>query len=140
MKRPCSILIIDDNPDDIFMTKRAVSKSRADCVIEVASDGRQAIERLRNGIQPTLVLLDLKMPGTTGTDVLQCIRSNRQTRYISVVILSSSKMESDLKASYDAGANGFLHKTHDLSEFTEKMKTVLHYWIDLNLVPLPEGL
>lgn len=133
MKNPATILIVDDNPDDVFITKRAISKSRDDCEVEVAFDGFQAIERLVNGKPPALVLLDIKMPGAGGIEILQSIRAHQHTQYIPVVMLTSSKMEQDLKASYDSKANSFLHKTHDLSEFTDTMASVLHYWIDLNL-------
>ena len=135
MKNPNSILIVDDSPDDIFIAKRAIAKSRVDCVVEAVSNGHQALERLVNNQLPALVLLDLKMPEIGGIEVLRFIRTREQTRYIPVVMLTSSKMEEDVKASYDAGANGYLHKTLNLSEFTEKLKTTLHYWIDLNLYP-----
>lgn len=133
MKHPCSILIIDDNPDDILIAKRAISKYRADCIIAEALNGDAAKERLQDVKPPALVILDLKMPRIDGIDVLRFIRTREQTRYIPVVVLSSSSMEEDLKASYDAGANSFLHKTYDLFEFTEILTTTLHYWIDLNL-------
>lgn len=139
MKSPRAILIVDDNPDNAFLAKRAISQSRAGCSIEVATDGLQAIERLRKAKPPALIFLDLKMPGTGGIEVLQFIRSCEQTQYIPVVMLSSSNMEEDLKASYAAGANGFLHKTHDFTKFTESIKTALHYWIDVNMLPGCDG-
>ena len=135
MKNPNSILIVDDSPDDIFIAKRAIEKSRVDCVVEAVSNGHQAMERLVNNKLPALVLLDLKMPEIGGIEVLRFIRTREQTRFIPVVMLTSSRMEEDLKAAYDAGANGYLQKAFDLSEFTEKLKTTLHYWIDLNLYP-----
>jgi two-component system, response regulator len=135
VKNPNSILIVDDSPDDIFIAKRAISKCRVDCSVEAISNGHQAMERLVNNSPPALVLLDLKMPEIGGIEILRFIRTREQIRYIPVVMLTSSKMEEDLKASYDAGANGYLNKAFDLSEFTEKMKTTLHYWIDFNLSP-----
>jgi CheY-like chemotaxis protein len=135
MKNPNSILIVDDSLDDIFIAKRAISKCRADCVVEAVSNGHQAIERLVDNKRPSLVLLDLKMPEIGGIEILRFIRAREQIRYMPVVMLTSSKMEEDVKASYDAGANGYLHKTFDLSEFTEKLETTLHYWIDFNLFP-----
>jgi two-component system response regulator len=127
--------MIDDNPDDIFITKRAIMKSAVDFAIEEASDGFKAMERLRMGNPPHLILLDLKMPGAGGLEILQFIRAQEKTRYVPVVMVTSSKMDEDMKAAYDAGANGFLHKSHDLTEFTENLKTALHYWININLSP-----
>ena len=135
MKNPNSILIVDDNPDDIFIAKRAVSKCRVDCSVEAISKGHQAVERLTNNPPPALVLLDLKMPEIGGIEILRFIRTQEQIRYMPVVMLTSSKMEEDVKASYDAGANGYLHKAYDVSEFTEQLKTTLQYWIDFNLSP-----
>jgi CheY-like chemotaxis protein len=105
-------------------------------MIEEASSGACAEERLQNSQPTALVLLDLKMPGIDGIDVLRFIRAREQTRYIPVVMLSSSNLEEDLKAAYDAGANGFLYKTPDLSEFTEILTAALYYWIDCNLSPV----
>ncbi|MBN1983637.1 MAG: response regulator [Chitinivibrionales bacterium] len=136
MKEHSLILIIDDNPNDILFSKRVISKYRADCIVAVASDGFQAIEHLTTAALPLLILLDLKMTGIGGIEILQFIRNREQTRYIPVVMLTSSNMDEDLKASYDAGANSFLHKMHDLSEFTERLKAALHYWIDINLSPI----
>jgi len=136
VRHPCSILIIDDNPDDILIAKRAISKYRTDCIIEEASGGACAEERLQNARPTALVLLDLKMSGIDGIDVLRFIRTREQTRYIPVVMLSSSNLEEDLKASYDAGANGYLYKTPDFFEFTKNLTAALYYWIDLNLSPV----
>lgn len=135
MTNPNSILIVDDSPDDIFIAKRAILKCRVDCLVEAVSNGHQAMALLVNNKPPALVLLDLKMPEIGGIGILRFIRTREQLRYLPVVMLSSSKMEEDIKASYDAGANGYLHKGFDLSEFAEKLKTTLHYWIDFNLSP-----
>ena len=135
MKNNTVILVIDDNPDDIFIVKRAIMKSRSGCTVETAADAVQAQERLGRPDLPGLILLDLKMPGMGGIEVLRFIRAGAQTRYIPVVMITSSKMESDQKAAYEAGANGFLHKEHDLTQFTESIRSTLHYWIDINLSP-----
>lgn len=136
MKELCLILLIDDNPDDILFARRAISQFRPDCVIAVASDGFQAIERLSGENPPRLIFLDLKMAGIGGIEILRVIRHREQTRYIPVIMLTSSSIERDMKDSYDAGANGFLHKAHDLSEFTQRLKTALHYWLDINMSPV----
>jgi CheY-like chemotaxis protein len=126
---PCSILIIDDNADDAFLEKRIISKYRPDCIIEVASDGFQALERLRDGVLPALVFLDIKMPGIDGFEVLKFIRTHEQTRNIPVVMLTSSTLEKDIEASYKAGANLFLHKSLDSFVFTEHLMSAIKDWI-----------
>ena len=131
-----SILLVDDNPDDIFLTRRAILDVRPDCIVEEAGDGSQALERLRNLPSPGLILLDLKMPGIDGFEVLDFIRKLEHSRFVPVVILSSSILVNDIKSAYSAGANGFLHKLPDFSEFTECLKTCLHYWIDFNCCPV----
>ncbi len=132
---PHSILIVDDNQDDIILTKHAILESRPDCIVEVALDGLQATERLRKTPPPGLIFLDLKMPGMGGIEVLQFVRAQERTRYLPVVMLTSSTIEDDMRSSYGAGANGFLHKMLDLSEFTECLKATLHYWFDFNWSP-----
>lgn len=136
MKHPCSVLIIDDNPDDILLAKRAIIKCRTDCTIEEVSSGAMAREHLRNAPLPSLVLLDLKMPGIDGIDVLKDIRAHERTQYIPVVMFSSSTLEEDIKACYDAGANSFLYKSDDLLEFMHILNKTLQYWIDINLSPV----
>ncbi len=130
-----SILIVDDNPADIFIMEKAISKSRPGTVIEHADDGAAALDMLRGGIAPALIFLDYKMPGVSGVEVLHDIRQHEKTRYIPVVMLTSSDFGSDIKNAYDAGVNSYLIKTHDLDTFTEEIKTVLHYWLDLNRAP-----
>ena len=135
MQNPCTILLIDDNPDDIFITRRAIAKCHADCVVESASTGQEAIDRLLSGKIPALIFLDLKMPGIGGIEVLQFIRSQEPLRYIPVVILTSSRINDDLKTAYKAGANSFIHKCHDLQSFTRNLSTAIQYWIELNISP-----
>jgi two-component system response regulator len=135
-KSPFSVLVIDDNLDDGFLAKRAIIKSGASCIVEVASDGYQAKERLRDAGPFSLILLDFKMPEISGLDILKFIRTFEKTRYTPVVMLSSSKMEEDVKAAYSAGANSYIHKDLDLSEFTAKLSVVLRYWIELSLSPI----
>jgi CheY-like chemotaxis protein len=130
-----AILIIDDNPADIILAKKAIAISRPGCVITIAENGRQAIELLQRGELPSLVFLDYKMPGLTGIDVLSTIRTCEATRYVPVVMLSSSNYGGDMRDAYNAGANSYLNKTFDFGLFTEEINTVLHYWLDLNRSP-----
>jgi CheY-like chemotaxis protein len=128
-----SILIVDDNPADIFIVEKAITKTRPESVIAHATSGDEALGILRKRSTPALILLDYKMPGMSGVEVLQDIRKHGETRYVPVVMLTSSTLGSDIKAAYDAGANSYLYKSHDLGTFTEEIKSVLHYWLDLNV-------
>jgi two-component system, response regulator len=130
-----TILIVDDSPSEQILVKRAILKSRPDCFIDTAADGPQALLWLQNNTPPTLILLDLKLPGMDGIDILRGIRGRRETRFAPVVILTSSKMDDDIMNAYNAGANGYLHKIHDLTQFAENIKTTLDYWIDINEIP-----
>jgi len=84
---------------------------------------------------PTLVLLDLKLPKVDGLQVLECIRANKKTRTLPVVILTSSKEEQDVTASYDLGANSYVQKPVDSGKFAEVILTVCSYWLVLNEPP-----
>ncbi len=135
-KSPFSILIVDDNLDEGFLAKRAILKSGVNCIAEVASDGFQAKERLSNANTFALILLDFNLSGIHGLEILKFIRNHEKTRYVPVVMLSSSRLEADVKASYDAGANSFLRKTLDLTEFIEELTAVIHYWTVINVLPV----
>jgi CheY-like chemotaxis protein len=132
---PDAVLIVDDNPADVFIAEKAILRSRPECIFEHAGNGGEALDLVHSGNQPGLVLLDVKMPGMSGLDVLADIRNHDDTRYIPVVMLSSSTLGSDIQASYNAGANSYLGKTHDFDAFTEEIRSVLHYWLDLNKPP-----
>jgi two-component system response regulator len=129
----CAILIIDDSVDELMLIKRAIIKYRPSCIVDVAMDGSQALLRLQNGTLPALVLLDFKLPGVDGIDILRIIRAREETRFTPVVILTSSNMDNDILAAYNAGANGYFRKTHDLILFEENIKTTIHYWLDVNM-------
>jgi CheY-like chemotaxis protein len=130
----CSILIVDDNYDDIALTQRAISKFNAYCNTEAVTDGDKAMKYMECNA-PSLVILDLKLPGMSGIDLLRFIRSRNETCFTPVIMLSSSNLDSDIREAYDAGANSFINKSHDLMEFTDNLRSALHYWVNLNLVP-----
>jgi CheY-like chemotaxis protein len=129
------ILLIDDNPDDLYLAKKAIFKANPEYIVEVASDGLNALESLKQTIKPSLIFLDLKMPALDGIEVLRMIRSNHNTRFVPVVVLTSSRMEEDILASYNAGASSFMVKSNDYSVFSQQIKTAIHYWVQMNIVP-----
>lgn len=135
MRKSSVILIIDDNLDDIMITERVISKISAEFKVEAAFDEMQAKRCLEAGMPPDLIILDLKLQESNGIEILQFIRNNGQTRYIPVIVLSTSKLESDVRSAYDAGASSFLLKRHDYHEFTGMLNTAVHYWLDVNVSP-----
>jgi len=121
-----SILIVDDNPDDIEITRIALEEIGRKEKVEAAFNGEQALRRLREGRDlPGLILLDLKMPGMSGFDCLREIRADERLRPIPVVVVTSSSLESDRREAHAAGANGFLYKEIDIDRFGASLKAVI---------------
>jgi two-component system response regulator len=131
------ILLVEDNPDDELLTRRAFAKNRIANPIVVAHDGVEAIEMLHGpeSIRPSLVLLDLKLPRLDGIEVLTRLRADERTRLLPVVILTTSKEESDLIASYGQGANSYVRKPVDFEQFVEAVGQLGMYWLMLNEAP-----
>jgi CheY-like chemotaxis protein len=139
------ILLVEDNPDDETLMLRSLKKNKIMNEIVVVRDGSEALEHLfckgkyanRNpGILPQVVLLDLKLPKLDGFEVLAKIRSDERTKLLPVVILTSSKEEKDLANSYKLGANSYVRKPIDFTEFSEAIKQLGLYWLILNENPL----
>jgi two-component system, response regulator len=133
-----SILLVEDNPDDVELTLRALRKNQISNEVHIARDGEEALSHLQNALPadlPAVVLLDLKLPKVDGLDVLRSIRANERTRRLPVVILTSSREESDLIAGYGLGANSYVRKPVDFSEFIEATRQLGLYWLVLNELP-----
>lgn len=140
-----TILLVEDNPDDAKLTLRAFKKSNIANPIAVAKDGVEALDFLfargaysdrSDKSLPVLVVLDLKLPKLDGHGVLKAIRADERTKLIPVVIMTSSKEEQDVVASYSLGANSYIRKPVDFAEFVEAAKLLGIYWLMLNQ-PLP---
>ncbi len=138
------ILLVEDNPDDETLTLRAFKRSHVMNPIAVARDGIDALDFLfargahseRVGAAlPTLVILDLKLPKLDGLGVLRAIRADERTRLMPVVILTSSKEEQDLISGYSLGANSYVRKPVDFTEFLEAVKILGIYWLMMNQCP-----
>jgi two-component system response regulator len=141
------ILLVEDNPDDVTLTLRAFKRSHLMNPITVARDGIEALDFLlargpfadrAAAPPPTLVILDLKLPKLDGLGVLRAMREHDRTRYLPVVILTSSKEEQDLISGYALGANSYVRKPVDFTEFLEAVKVLGIYWLMLNEVA-PQG-
>ncbi len=138
------ILIVEDNADDEKLTIRALEKSNILNEIVITRDGQEALDYLLcqgdykdrdPKIMPEMILLDLKLPKIDGLEVLEKIRQNEKTSLLPVVILTTSKEESDLIRSYKLGANSFICKPVDFSQFSEAIKQLGLYWLVLNQNP-----
>lgn len=139
MRETPFIFLIEDNEQDEILTIKALQKNKVINNITVARDGAAAIDRLFNKEcsdylkeLPQLILLDLKLPKIDGLDVLKEIRHHPRTRLIPVVILTTSKEETDLVSSYQLGANSYVRKPVDFHEFTDVVKNLGTYWLLLN--------
>ena len=134
-----TILLVEDNPDDEALTLRAFKKSNIRNEVVVARDGAEALTYLFPGDdgdsapRPALILLDLNLPKVGGLEVLRRIQADERTRLIPVVVLTSSKLEEDILASYRYGANAYVRKPVDFSEFAEAIRSVGVFWLLLNV-------
>jgi CheY-like chemotaxis protein len=135
------ILLVEDNPTDVELTLRALKKNNLANSIHVVTDGAEALEYLfATGkycnrdicLTPKLVILDLKLPKVGGLEILKKLKTDERTKTVPVVILTSSKEESDVIASYKLGANSFIVKPVDFEKFVLTVKELGMYWLLLN--------
>jgi CheY-like chemotaxis protein len=131
---PKPILLVEDNPQDEKLTLRALAKVNLANRVRVVRDGQQALDYLLDPAQelPAAVLLDLGLPRISGLDVLTRLRAEPRTRLLPVVILTSSDEEQDRLKSYLGGANSFIRKPVDFTDFVEAVANVGAYWALLN--------
>lgn len=138
------ILLVEDNPDDEALTLRAFKKNNIGNDVVVARDGVEALDFLfgtgayagrDTGQMPELILLDLKLPRLDGLEVLRRLRADNRTKLLPVVILTSSKEEQDLVNGYSLGANSYVRKPVDFTEFIESVRQLGLYWLVLNERP-----
>ena len=144
MKSEKIILLIQDNPSDAELTRRAFAKAHVANELIVAEDGEEALDYLwgtgayagRDVSElPAVALLDLKLPKISGLDVLSQVRNDPRTRRLPVVILTSSREEQDLAAGYDLGVNSYIRKPVDFKQFAHCIEQLGLYWLVLNEQP-----
>ena len=141
-----TILLVEDNADDEALTLRAIRKHNIASEVMVARDGAEALEYLFaegryvgrvEAHDPTVVLLDLKLPKVDGIEVLRRARTHPRTRLLPVVVLTSSKEEQDILNSYSFGANSYIRKPVSFEQLVESVRTIGQYWLIINEVPPP---
>lgn len=137
------IVLVEDNPLDAELTIKALTEAGLANRLLWLKDGEQALDYLfrrgahadRDDSLPRLLLLDLKMPRISGLEVLQAIKAEDRTRRIPVVVMTSSREETDLARSYDIGVNGYIVKPLDFSALSEVVKQAGYYWLAVNHAP-----
>lgn len=138
------ILLVEDNPDDVKLTLRAIKKNNILNEVVVAMDGVEALDYLfgtgkyegrDTRVKPQLILLDLKMPKMDGQEVLQRIRADERTKLLPVVVLTTSSEDKDKIESYKLGANSYIRKPVDFDQFAVAVQQLGLYWLVLNEAP-----
>ncbi len=137
------ILIVEDNPDDFALTVRALKKNRINCKLYNARDGEEALDLFfgsglpgeSSGKKPDLVILDLKLPKIGGLELLKQLKQSSETKFIPVVVLSSSLEESDLSECYRLGANSYIRKPVNFDDFLTIISSLSNYWLRMNINP-----
>jgi CheY-like chemotaxis protein len=136
-----TILLVEDNADDEKLSIRALKMHNIADNLVIARDGVEALDYLFGTAAhagrdtrdlPGVMLLDLKLPKIDGLEVLRRLRADERTKRLPVVVLSSSKEENDLVTSYSLGANSYIRKPVDFSQFTEAVRQLGMYWLELN--------
>lgn len=143
-----TILLVEDNPDDLEPATRALKKSGFGDAIMVARDGVEALDflfatgafaRRDMAVQPTVILPGLKPPSLGGHEVLERPRKDRRTQLIPVVVLTSSDERADIRGAYARGANSYIRKPVEFNHFTTVLADIGRYWFDLNAPPQAWG-
>ena len=142
--KPKTILLVEDNPDDVELTLRSLRRNNIVNEIVIARDGVEALDYVFGtgshagrdvAIQPAVVLLDLKLPRVDGLQVLGEIRADPRTHLLPVVVLTSSREDRDVVESYRLGANSYVRKPVNFEEFNEAVRELGMYWLLLNEHP-----
>ena len=145
MNHPYPILLAEDRPDDVFLMERALQKVRSRHPLRVVADGQKAIEYLSGEGDysdrvafpfPGLVILDLKMPGVGGFEVVEWMRKNPRTRLTPIIILSTSAQPQDINRAYELGANAYMIKPADHRSLERLLQTIGEFWL-ASLAPVP---
>ena len=142
--RPVEILLVEDNPGDVRLTKEALKEGKVSNNLSVVGDGVEALAFLRlegeyaDAIRPDMILLDLNLPKKSGREVLQEVKADPGLRRIPVVILTTSGAERDVADTYDLHANCYITKPVDLDQFINVAKSIEQFWLTIVTLPSSE--
>lgn len=140
--RPVEVLLVEDNPGDVRLTREAFKDGRVLVNITVAADGVEALEVLRHegkfteAAKPDLIVLDLNLPRKSGREVLEEIKADDELKRIPVIVMTTSKAEQDIHRAYNLNANCYVTKPVDLDEFLNVVRSIEDFW--LTIVTLPK--
>ena len=139
--RPVEILLVEDNPGDVRLTREALREGKVRNNLNVVGDGVEALAYLRrqgkyaDAVRPDLILLDLNLPRKDGREVLAEVKEDPELRHIPVVVLTSSQAEQDIARAYDLHANCYVSKPVDLDQFVTVVKSVNDFWFTIVKLP-----
>jgi CheY-like chemotaxis protein len=144
MPSPRLILLVEDNPDDVELTMRALTKHRVSVEVAVARHGLEALDFLfatgsysgrDRDVVPDLILLDLKLPTIDGLEVLRNLRADTRTRLVPVVVMTLSNADHDIAEAYHLGANSYVCKPVDFDRLNDVLRHIGRYWLEINEPP-----
>lgn len=141
LSRPVEILLVEDNPGDVRLTREALREGEVRTHLHVAPDGVEALKFLRreapyaDSVRPDLILLDLNLPKKDGREVLQEVKADPSLRYIPVVVLTSSQAEQDIRRVYELHANCYVTKPVDLDHFIHVVHSIATFWFTVVKLP-----
>ena len=143
--KPIEILLVEDNPGDVRLTREALQDARVHNHMETVGDGIEALAYLKregryaDAVCPDLVLLDLNLPRMNGFELLKTIKTDENLRLIPVVVLTTSKAEQDIVKSYDLHANAYVTKPVDLEQFIHVIRSIEDFWLEIVRLPDRDG-
>lgn len=141
LTRPIRVLLVEDNPGDVRLLEEAFRELEANIQIQVAKDGAEALDIIfddpqrRAGWHPEIILLDLNLPKVNGHDVLARIKSNPEKRQIPVIVLTSSRADSDVRRAYESHANAYLKKPSTLDGLISAAQQIKGFWLETATLP-----
>ncbi len=137
-----SILLVEDNPDDIIITKRALQKGKVKNRLYIVHDGEEALHFLKrtgpyeDAPKPALILLDLKMPKVNGFEVLEEVKQDKDLKSIPIIMLTTSAREIDIEKAYQLGCNNYIIKPVSFENFIQTVTKMKEYWLNISRIPI----
>lgn len=136
LERKNLVLLVEDSPDHAFLIQRAICSAFRELEFRWVKDGEEAVNLIVNkGLRPDLIILDIKMPRMNGFEVLKILKNDEETKYIPIVILSTSANKKDVSLAYSLGSNCYIAKPVEIVEFQTKLRSIPLYWLRTNTIP-----